>query len=59
MNVYSKGRKQMEMGILGHGSVSAPDSVVVKVHWALSNNMKVGDAVAANLCGEGNNLLRK
>ncbi len=58
MNVYSKGRKQMEMGILGHGSIAAPDTVVVKVHWALSNAMKVEDAVAGNLCGEGNNLLR-
>ena len=58
MNVYSKGRKQIDMGILGHGSVAAPDTVVVKVHWALSNMMKVRDAVAANLCGEGNNLLR-
>ena len=58
MNVYSKGRKQMEMGILGHGSIAAPDTVVVKVHWALSNAMKVENAVAANLCGEGNNLLR-
>ncbi len=57
MNVYSKGRKQIDMGILGHGSVAAPDTVVVKVHWALSNRMKVQDAVAANLCGEGNNLL--
>ena len=58
MNVYSKGRKQMEMGILGHGSVAAPDTVVVKVHWALSNSVKVKDAIAANLCGEGNNLLQ-
>tara|TARA_B110000444_G_scaffold261492_1_gene314145 strand:+ start:2829 stop:4226 length:1398 start_codon:yes stop_codon:yes gene_type:complete len=58
MNVYSKGRKQMQMGVLGHGSVAAPDTVIVKVHWALSNRMEVKDAVAANLCGEGNNLLR-
>ncbi len=58
MNVYSKGRKQMEMGILGHGSVAAPETVVVKVHWALSNGMKIKDAIASNLCGEGNNLLR-
>jgi len=48
----------MEMGILGHGMVAAPDTVVVKVHWALSNRMKIQEAVAANLCGEGNNLLR-
>ncbi|MBT60985.1 MAG: Glu-tRNA(Gln) amidotransferase GatDE subunit D [Euryarchaeota archaeon] len=58
MNVYSKGRKQLEMGLLGHGSVTAPDTVVVKVHWALSNSMKVADAVASNLCGEGINMLR-
>ena len=58
MNVYSKGRKQIAMGILGHGSVAAPETVVVKVHWALSNGMKIQDAVAANLCGEGYNLLR-
>jgi hypothetical protein len=48
----------MEMGILGHGIVAAPDTVVVKVHWALSNRMKIEDAVVANLCGEGSNLLR-
>ena len=58
MNVYSKGRKQREMGILGHGSVAAPDTVVVKVHWALSNGMKIEEAITGNLCGEGNNLLR-
>ncbi|MDA8680179.1 Glu-tRNA(Gln) amidotransferase subunit GatD [Euryarchaeota archaeon] len=57
MNVYSKGRKQMEMGIMGHGSVAAPDTVIVKVHWALSNNVKLEDAIGTNLCGEGNNLL--
>jgi glutamyl-tRNA(Gln) amidotransferase subunit D len=58
MNVYSKGRKQIEMGILGHGSVAAPETVVVKVHWALSNNVRISDAISRNLCGEGNNLLR-
>jgi len=30
---------------------------VVKVHWALSNNVKLEDAIGMNLCGEGNNLL--
>jgi L-asparaginase/Glu-tRNA(Gln) amidotransferase subunit D len=58
MNVYSKGRKQIEMGLLGHGSVAAPETVVVKVHWALSNGMQIKDAMTSNLCGEGNNLLR-
>ena len=58
MNVYSKGRKQIEMGILGHGSVAAPETVIVKIHWALSNNVRLTDAIGQNLCGEGNNLLR-
>jgi L-asparaginase/Glu-tRNA(Gln) amidotransferase subunit D len=54
MNVYSKGRKQIEMGILGHGSVSSPDTVSVKTHWALSNNVEVSTAMESNLCGENN-----
>ena len=54
MNVYSKGRKQIAMGILGHGSVSSPDTVIVKVHWALSNDMEIKQAMEANLCGENN-----
>ncbi|MAI40346.1 MAG: Glu-tRNA(Gln) amidotransferase GatDE subunit D [Euryarchaeota archaeon] len=58
MNVYSKGRKQIDMGILGHGSVAAPETVIVKIHWALSNNVRLTDAIGQNLCGEGNNLLR-
>ena len=54
MNVYSKGRKQIEMGILGHGSVSSPDTVLVKTHWALSNNLDISTAMQSNLCGENN-----
>ena len=41
MNVYSKGRKQQEMGLLGHGSVTSPDSTIVKIHYALSNNKRI------------------
>ena len=59
MNVYSKGRKQQEMGILGHGSVTSPDSTVVKIHYALSSNKDVADVLNANLCGENLNLLRE
>ena len=54
MNVYSKGRKQIAMGMLGHGSVSSPDTVIVKAHWALSNDMEMKKAMESNLCGENN-----
>ena len=57
MNVYSKGRKQIDMGIIGHGSVASPETMIVKVHWALSNSMTVADAIATDLAGEGRNTL--
>lgn len=53
MNVYSKGRKQMQMGILGHGIVAPPETVVAKLHWALSNGKNINSIIAADLCGEG------
>ena len=36
MNVYSKGRDQMDMGIIGHGSLCPPGSALVKLHHLLS-----------------------
>ncbi len=36
MNVYSKGRKQQDMGIIGHGSLCPPGSALVKLHHLLS-----------------------
>jgi len=57
MNVYSKGRKQIDMGIIGHGSVASPETMIVKVHWALSNSMTVAEAIATDLAGEGRNTL--
>tara|TARA_B100001540_G_scaffold310625_1_gene328680 strand:- start:704 stop:2098 length:1395 start_codon:yes stop_codon:yes gene_type:complete len=59
MNVYSKGRKQQQMGLLGHGSVTSPDSTIVKIHYALSNDKNVEDILAKNLCGENHNVLRE
>jgi glutamyl-tRNA(Gln) amidotransferase subunit D len=59
MNVYSKGRKQQDMGLLGHGSVTSPDTTVVKIHYALSNNKDVADVLTQNLCGENHNVLRE
>ena len=57
MNVYSKGRKQQQMGLLGHGSVATPDTTLVKIHWALSNDKDVGKIISMNLCGENHNVL--
>ena len=53
MNVYSKGRKQMQMGILGHGIIAPPETVVAKLHWALSKGEDISSIIAADLCGEG------
>ena len=36
MNVYSKGRDQKGMGIIGHGSLCPPGSALVKLHHLLS-----------------------
>jgi len=52
MNVYSKGRIQQEIGLLGHGITSSPEAAIVKLHFALSNNMDVGSIMAENLFGE-------
>ena len=54
MNVYSKGRKQQDMGLLGHGTTTSPETLVAKVHWLLSNNKSVADLISVNLCGENN-----
>ena len=52
MNVYSKGRKQQEMGLLGHGVCSTPEAMITKLHWVLSQNIDIHEAMANNLCGE-------
>ena len=52
MNVYSKGRKQIDMGILGHGISSTPEAITVKTHWCLSQGLDLKQTLAKNLCGE-------
>ena len=52
MNVYSKGRIQQDIGLLGHGATSSPEASVVKLHFALSNKMEITSAMAQNLIGE-------
>ena len=59
MNVYSKGRKQQAMGLLGHGISSTPETMVAKLHWVLSQNVDVKKALSANLCGEHRDVLRE
>ena len=58
MNVYSKGRQQQEMGVLGHGSTSSPEALMVKIHWALSNDKDL-TVLSQNLCGENISTLMK
>lgn len=58
MNVYAKGRKQREMGLLGHGVNGTPEAMIVKLHWCLSQGMEVGQSMETNLCGEHRENLR-
>ena len=56
LDVYSKGREQREMGIIGHGSVGPPESSLVKLHYLLSklgpNHSEINSAWSNSLCGE-------
>jgi glutamyl-tRNA(Gln) amidotransferase subunit D len=55
LDVYSKGRIQQEIGMIGHGSLCPPSSGLVKLHHLLSVS-NVRDYVASgweqDLCGE-------
>ena len=57
LNVYSKGRNQQDIGVLGHGGTSSPEALLVKVHWALSNGKDLS-ILSENLCGENQPTLR-
>ncbi|MEE2747496.1 MAG: Glu-tRNA(Gln) amidotransferase subunit GatD [Candidatus Thermoplasmatota archaeon] len=52
MDVYSKGREQQELGILGNHATTGPDAALVKLHFLLSTNHDVQAGWDANLCGE-------
>jgi L-asparaginase/Glu-tRNA(Gln) amidotransferase subunit D len=52
LNVYSKGRKQQAMGLLGHGVSSTPEAMIAKLHWCLSQNKDIAKVMSENLCGE-------
>jgi glutamyl-tRNA(Gln) amidotransferase subunit D len=57
LNVYSKGRRQQELGILGHGSTCSPEALMLKIHWALSNGKDLHQTLSSNLCGENDSTL--
>ncbi len=58
LDVYSKGRNQQELGIIGHKSTTPPDTASVKLHWILSNkSTDVESLISSNLCGENQHTL--
>ncbi len=52
MNVYSKGRMQQDIGVLGHGTSSTPETLLVKMHWALSQSLDLNEVLSKNIVGE-------
>jgi glutamyl-tRNA(Gln) amidotransferase subunit D len=52
MDVYSKGREQQNMGIVGNHATIGPDAALVKLHFLLSIGEDVQTGWDANLCGE-------
>jgi len=55
LDVYSKGRAQQDMGMIGHGSLCPPSSGLVKLHHLLSvggGRNAIADGWVNDLCGE-------
>ena len=52
MDVYSKGREQQDLGVLGNHATTGPDAALVKLHFLLSTGQDVESGWGANLCGE-------
>ena len=54
MNVYSSGRKLIELGVLGNYTDMHPETAFIKLAWLLSNfeNEQVKELYAKNLRGE-------
>jgi len=46
LDVYSKGREQQEIGVLGHGTNFPPETALVKLHYLLSRDLS-GDELAS------------
>ena len=56
LDVYSKGREQQEMGIIGHGSIGPPELSLIKLHYLLSRfrgeYSEIKKIWPTSLCGE-------
>jgi len=55
LDVYSKGRVQQEIGMIGHGSLCPPSSGLVKLHYLLSlgaSQESIAEGWIKDLCGE-------
>ena len=57
MDVYSKGREQQAMGVLGNHATTGPDTALVKLHFLLSMNRDVQMGWDADLCGENSSSI--
>ncbi len=52
MNVYSEGRTNIALGILGNLHDMTPETTFVKLAWLLSNGIDVKENISENLRGE-------
>ena len=57
MDVYSKGREQQDLGVLGNHATTGPDAALVKLHFLLSTGQDVESGWGANLCGENSSSI--
>ena len=57
MDVYSKGREQQELGILGNHATLGPDAALIKLHFLLSSGQDISTGWDANLCGENHSSI--
>ena len=63
LDVYSKGRIQQEMGIIGHNSRCGPDAAIIKLHWILSQYGKdmeeLSEIWQSDLVGENPQIMNE
>ena len=52
MDVYSKGRDQQTIGIIGNHATISPDAALIKLHFLLSIGEDIRSAWSNDLCGE-------
>ena len=57
MDVYSKGRDQQALGLLGNHATTGPDTALIKLHFLLSVGLEIEDGWNANLCGENSSSI--